>query len=83
MISAIKIVSIRKKIPSFLTVPLGRIVRIIHCEMLSILSNKAVTGYFVVAVLFTFLTIVLEMSDEFKCKDKFIMDNQKFLVASC
>jgi hypothetical protein len=49
MISAIKIVSIRKKIPSFLTVPLGRIIRIIHCEMLSILSNKAVTGYFVVA----------------------------------
>jgi|GEM_PF-1485081 hypothetical protein len=30
-------------------------------------------------VLFTFLTIVLEMSDDFRCKDKFVMDNQKFL----
>jgi hypothetical protein len=30
-------------------------------------------------VLITFLTIISEMSDEFKCKDKFIMDNQKFL----
>lgn len=49
MISAINTVSIRKKIPSFLTVPLGRIIRLIHCVTLSISSNKAVMGYFVVA----------------------------------
>ncbi len=43
MISAIKIVSIRKKIPSFLTVPCGRIISAIHWEMLiGILSRRQV-----------------------------------------
>ena len=49
MISAINMASIRKNIPSFLTVPFGRITRLIKCGMLSILSNNAVMGYFVVA----------------------------------
>ena len=49
MISAINTASIRKNIPSFLTVPLGRIIRLVICDILSILSNNAYMGYFSVA----------------------------------
>jgi len=43
MIRAIKIASIRKKIPSFLTVPWGRIISAIHWGMLiGIVSRRQV-----------------------------------------
>ena len=53
MISAINTASIKKKIPSFLTVPFGRIIRLIHWGMLiDIFSNMASTGYLVLAEIF-------------------------------
>jgi hypothetical protein len=54
MISAINTVSIRKKIPSFLTVPFWRIIRLIHCGMpIDIFFNKVSTGYLVLAEIFS------------------------------
>jgi hypothetical protein len=49
MISAINTESIRKKIPSFLTVPFGSIIKLIISDILNILSNNAYMGYFIVA----------------------------------
>ncbi len=55
MISAINTVSIRKKIPSFLTVPFGRIIRLIHCGMpIDIFSIKEKsTGYLALPEIFS------------------------------